>query len=101
MPKIDNQLLQNFLSDWPNIFEDLQISSVPVTYLESMQLEFADGRIWEFDIKEQLLLHDDVNVSNNLTETFQEYHTEIVKLNFKINVEKIKSSIEDQTKKLL
>jgi len=101
MPKIPIIPLQNFISEWPEVFEDLHMSAVPLIYLESIQFEFVDGRIWEINIKEQLSMFSDQNISNNLTETFREYHDEIVKLNVKVDVAKIKTDVIQQTRKLL
>lgn len=70
---------------------------MPVHYLESIRLEFGNGRIWEINIKEQLAnSHGDV-IANRLVETFAEYKEEIKKIDFKIDVERLKADIKNQS----
>jgi hypothetical protein len=70
---------------------------MPVHYLESIRLEFGNGRIWEINIKEQLAnSHSDI-VANKLVETFAEYKEDIKKIDFKIDVERLKKDIQNQS----
>ena len=74
---------------------------MPVHYLESIRLEFGNGRIWEINIAEQLSSsHSDI-IANRLVETFAEYKDEIKKIDFKVNVDKLKADIGQETKRIL
>jgi hypothetical protein len=73
------------------------MNTMPVHYLESIRLEFGNGRIWEINIKEQLAnSHSDI-VANKLVETFAEYKEDIKKIDFKIDIERLKIDITDQS----
>jgi hypothetical protein len=73
------------------------MNTMPVHYLESIRLEFGNGRIWEINIKEQLAnSHSDI-VANKLVETFAEYKEDIKKIDFKIDIERLKKDITDQS----
>jgi hypothetical protein len=73
------------------------MNTMPVHYLESIRLEFGNGRIWEINIKEQLAnSHSDI-VANKLVETFAEYKEDIKKIDFKIDVERLKKDIQNQS----
>jgi hypothetical protein len=73
------------------------MNTMPVHYLETIRLEFGNGRIWEINIKEQLAnSHSDV-VAGKLVETFAEYKEEIKKIDFKIDIERLKKDITDQS----
>jgi len=73
------------------------MNTMPVHYLESIRLEFGNGRIWEINIAEQLSSsHSDI-VANRLVETFAEYKEDIKKIDFKIDVEKLKKDIQNQS----
>lgn len=73
------------------------MNTMPVHYLETIRLEFGNGRIWEINIKEQLAnSHSDI-VANKLVETFAEYKEDIKKIDFKIDVERLKKDIKDQS----
>ena len=71
---------------------------MPVAYLETVHLEFANGRVWQIDVKEQLKDLDADAVATRLLDTLQEYKDEIKKIDFKVDVERLKKDIYDSTK---
>ena len=74
---------------------------MPVEYLEYVHLEFANGRVWQIDIKEQLKELESADVATRLLDTMSEYRADIVKLDFKIDIEKLKKDIGDSTGNIL
>ena len=74
---------------------------MPVAYLKSVRLEFNNGRIWEIDIQEQLGNATNDIVAEKLLDTFTEYKEEITKVDFTIDIQRLKQDITDKTKKLL
>lgn len=84
------------------MFEDLYMDTMPVAYVKVMILEFKDGRIWEIDIANQLAKGiDPDDVAKKLLETLTEYKDTIKSLDFKIDIEQLKSDIKKRTKKIL
>ena len=71
---------------------------MPVAYLEMVHLEFVNGRVWQIDIKEQMKALDADEIAAKLLETLQEYIDEIKKLDFKVDIERLKKDIGDSTK---
>ena len=74
---------------------------MPVEYLEYVHLEFANGRVWQINIKEQLRDSESSEVAARLIDTMSEYRADIVKLDFKVDIEKLKKDIGDSTKTML
>ncbi len=99
MPKKLFKQPNHLVKEWPEVFEDLYMNTMPVAYLEAIRLEFKNGRIWEINIKEQLSESHSQLIADKLVDTFQEYQEEISKIDFKIDVEKLKKDIEKETKK--
>ena len=91
---------KHLVQEWPEVFEDLYMNTMPVHYLEMIRLEFENGRIWEIDVREQLEHVSSDSIADKLIDTFQEYKEDIQKIDFKINIEKLKTDIEKQTKGL-
>jgi hypothetical protein len=89
---------RHLVKEWPEVFEDLYMNTMPVAYLEMVHLEFVNGRIWQIDIKEQMKDLDPDEIAAKLLETLQEYKDEIKKLDFKVDVERLKKDIGDSTK---
>jgi len=92
---------RHLVKEWPEIFEDLYMNTMPVAYLETVHLEFANGRVWQIDIKNQLSDEGAELIADKLLNTFQEYKDEIKKIDFKIDVERLKKDIADSTKAIL
>jgi hypothetical protein len=98
MPKPLFRPPKHLVQEWPEVFEDLYMNTMPVHYVEMIRLEFGNGRIWEINVKEQLAhSHSDI-IATKLIETFQEYKEEIKKIDFKVDVERLKIDIQHSTK---
>ena len=96
MPK-SFKLPTNLVNEWPEIFEGMYISTMPVEYLLSIKLEFHDGRIWEIAVDEQRSATKAQVIADKLTETLQEYAKDVRKVDFKVDVEKLKLDIKNST----
>jgi ribosomal protein S18 acetylase RimI-like enzyme len=92
---------KNLVNEWPEIFEDMYISTMPVEYLHSIKLEFHDGRVWEIAVDEQLTSLKSQAIADRLIETLYEYAEDVKKIDFKVNVEKLKTDIKKEIRKIL
>jgi hypothetical protein len=88
------------VKEWPEVFEDLYMNTMPVAYIDLIHLEFNDGRIWQIDVADQISESDPEVIAEKMLETLREYKDEIKKIDFKIDVEKLKKDIKNETKKL-
>lgn len=91
---------RHLVKEWPEVFEDLYMNTMPVAYLENVHLEFADGRVWEINIREQLNNTDPEDIADKLLNTLQEYRDEIKKIDFKVDVNQLKADLKNQTKNI-
>lgn len=89
---------RHLVKEWPEVFEDLYMNTMPVAYLERIHLEFADGRVWEINIKDELKKQEADLVADTLINTLQEYKEEIKKIDFKVDIDKLKKDIKDSSK---
>jgi hypothetical protein len=101
MPKKFFKPADHIIREWPEIFEDIYMSSIPVLYMHSVEIEFNDGRVWSISINEQLENNDADIVADKLVEAFREYQEEISNIIFKVDVEKLKSDITSSTSSFL
>jgi beta-mannanase len=76
------------------------MNTMPVAYLDVVHLEFANGRVWEINIKEQIISSDLDAIATRLLDTLQEYKDEIVKIDFKVDVNRLKKDIGNSTKSI-
>lgn len=91
---------RHLVKEWPEVFEDLYMNTMPVAYLINLRLEFNNGRIWEINIQEQLDNADAEAVASKLLETFQEYRNDIKKIDFQMDVERLKKDIKESSKNI-
>lgn len=91
---------RHLVKEWPEVFEDLYMNTMPVAYLDLITIEFNDGKIWEIDIANQLKDSDADTVCAKLADIMQEYKNSIAKMDFKIDVEKLKKDIKDEISKI-
>ena len=89
---------RHLVKEWPEVFEDLYMNTMPVAYLDHVHLAFADGRVWEINITEELKLHDPDFIATKLLDTLKAYKDEVTKIDFKVDVERLKKDIGDSTK---
>jgi hypothetical protein len=92
---------KHLIDEWPEVFKDLYMDTMPVAYVDKMIIHFTDGRIWEINIKEQLQKENSDAVAKKLLKTLSEYKDTIKNLDFKIDVELLKKDIQKKTKKIL
>jgi len=91
----------DLIKQWPEVFDDLYMNTMPVVYMINMVLEFKDGRIWEIDIQNQLGKIDPEVFSQKLLSMLEEYSPTIKKIDFKFDIEKLKNDIQRNTKNIL
>ncbi len=100
MPKKFFKPPTDLIKEWPEVFSDIYINTMPVEYVENIQLEFNNGGVWEIDIQSQLSEYEVDEISNKIMFAFHEYHEEISKISFKLDINKLKKDIETSTRKL-
>jgi hypothetical protein len=91
---------RHLVKEWPEVFEDLYMNTMPVAYLDSVRLDFTDGRVWEIDVKNELTKQTADGIADVLISTLQEYKDEIKKIDFKVDVERLKKDIKDSSKNI-
>ena len=92
---------EEFIKHWPEVFEDIYMSSMPIRYIHGIEIKFKDGRIWEIDITEQLPFAHEKEVVAKLMSALKEWAKDVKSINFNINIDKLKSEVEDQTKNIM
>ena len=101
MPK--NKLPPEVVSQWPEIFNDIEIKAVPIEYIHSVHVHFHDGKIWQIDIdKQQSSNKDAIDQIESSLETFlEQYDQEISHVDFRLNTSKVVEDIKKRTKSFM
>ncbi len=88
---------RHLVKEWPEVFEDLYMNTMPVAYLDLVHLEFLDGKIWEINIKQELESKTAEIIAETLLDTLQEYKDDIKKIDFKVDIQRLKLDIKSST----
>lgn len=100
MPKRFFKTPKGLVQEWPEVFEDLYMNTMPVEYLHSIRLEFTDGRIWEIDIEDHIHIVHSQSIADRLIQTLHEYSNEIKKIDFQIDIDRLKQDISNRSRDL-
>lgn len=99
MPRKSSKLPPEVINHWPEVFEDIDINVVPLEYLHSIRVSFADGKVWDIEIDKQKSAVDDLEKA--LDELFEQYRDVIENVDFRLDTERVKRDITNRTKKFL
>lgn len=92
---------KQLVREWPEVFEDLYMNTMPIAYLDLIHLEFANGRVWEIDVRDRLRGNTLEVVANQVLDTLKEYREEITKIDFKVDILRLKKDISSSTNSIL
>jgi hypothetical protein len=99
MPRLPFKSPEHLVAAWPEVFEDLYINTLSLAYIELIKLNFNDGRQWEIDLRANP--NSDLNLIEEMVlESFRVFEDEISKLEFKIDILKLKTDVENQSKNI-
>lgn len=97
--KPPKKLPKEVISHWPEVFKDINIDVVPLEYLHSIRIEFADGKLWEIAVNTDKTPPEELEKS--LEDLFEQYKDHIRNIDFRLNTQKVKSDIKARTSRFL
>ncbi len=101
MPKKYFKPPKDVIKEWPEVFEEIYMSSMPIKYIHGVELTFNDGRVWEIDLPEQLNLADEDAIIEKLSEGIRDFQEEIITINFQVDIDRLKQDIINLTQNIL
>jgi len=94
-----NKIPPEISDHWPEIFNDIEIKSVPIEYLRSLHIHFLDGKVWEINLEKNKRSNQSPNdIENSLEDLIEEYEDVIDTIDFRLDTEKVKNDITKRTK---
>jgi hypothetical protein len=88
-------------NSWPEVFNEIEIKSVPIEYLSSVQIHFVDGKTWEINIDKARKDNSEMDtgdIENSLDDLIEEYEDAIDTIDFRLDTAKVKRDITKRTK---
>ena len=86
---------------WPEVFGEITLNVVPLSYVHTIEITFKNDKIWEIDFKNNLKSHNWDNFEKEIKNIIAEYEDSIRSIDFKLDTDRIKKDVSRTTKKFL
>jgi len=74
---------------------------LPVEYMNMIIISFDDGTRWEIDIKDSKKRQTVEDIEISLNELFETYQDTIANIDFRMDMDKLRSDLQRRVKKFL
>ena len=91
----------DIVAKWPEVFKDIDIKAIPLQYLDSVSVKFANGKVWDIRLNEQGKADPHKQVEKSLKEMFHTYKSSIKNVDFKVDTDRLKTDIQKRTKQFM
>jgi deoxyadenosine/deoxycytidine kinase len=96
------KLPPEIVNHWPEVFNDVEIRSVPIDYINNINVFFNNGKIFTIDVRLERHKYEDTNsLEESLDSFFKQYDNVIKSIDFSIDTPKVKQDIQKRTKTFL
>jgi hypothetical protein len=94
-------LPKDVIDHWPEVFGDIKLNVLPISYLNAVLVNFKDGKTWEIRVTPQTRKAGWELFEKSLSELVKNYEDKIDNVDFKLDTEKVKKDIKKSTDKFL
>jgi hypothetical protein len=95
VPK-NKKLPPDVIDHWPEVFDEIDIDVIPIEYLDSVRVQFDDGKVWDIDVKSSRQ-KPNLDIESAIEDLFEEYADVITNIDFRLDTEKVKQDIKNRT----
>jgi hypothetical protein len=99
--KSGRKLPKDVIEHWPEVFSEVKLNVLPLTYLHTVLVNFKDGKIWEIKITNKTRQDGWKSFEKNLADLYKHYEDRIDNIDFKLDTERVKKDITKSTEKFL
>lgn len=89
-------LPDDVIAIWPEVFGEVSVRHVPLSYVNHIKVHFENGDIWKLDASN----YSGNNLDDDLEILLHDYKDEIVDMDFKIDAFRLKYDIQKFTAEL-
>ena len=101
MTNTGRPLPKDVIEHWPEVFGDVKLNVLPIRYLETVLVNFRDGKTWEIKITAKARREGWPSLEQSLSEICKTYEDSIDNIDFKLDTERVRKDIESSTQKFL
>jgi hypothetical protein len=90
-------LTKKFVKEWPEVLEGLNFQNLPIKYLNFINITLKNGISMTYDIQQELKKDTQRIVAKRMMKTIESHYTNIVTVDLKFDVERLKKDITQKT----
>ena len=95
------QLAQHFVAQWPEVLEGIELTRMPITYVDAVNIILKNNVTITVDIKASLKTMTREQTASMLKTYINKNFNNIKNVDLKFNVAKLKEDMENKTKAVL
>ena len=95
------QLTQDFVKEWPDVLEGLSFQSMPLKYIQWINIILKNNATIKLDIETELKTKSQKYVAGWIKQYIENNYKNIRTVDLKFDVLRLKEDMEDKTKKVL
>ena len=101
MTKTGKILPRDVIEHWPEVFADVELNVLPIRYLQTVLVNFKDGKTWEIKVTTKARREGWPAFQQSLSDLCKTYEGNIDNVDFKLDTERVRKDIEKSTQKFL
>ena len=87
--------------DWDDIFENLEMSFVPIEYVNRIIIKFDNNVTWDINVDDSRKKQPIEQIEESLDQLFEEYENQIVAIDYKLDLERVKKDLSKRVFRFL
>jgi hypothetical protein len=99
--KHGKSLPKDVIAHWPEVFGEVTLNVLPLRYLDSVLLNFKDGKVWEIKVTKKTRDAGWSQFEKSISELVRTYEERIDNVDFKLDTDRVKKDITKDTQKFL
>jgi hypothetical protein len=93
-------LPKDVIDRWPEVFGEIKLNVVPLSYLHAVKITFKNKKIWELELEKQATKNWE-SFEKEIREIITQYEDSIENIDFRLDTDRIKKDVTLYTKKFL
>lgn len=95
------QLAQHFVAQWPEVLEGIELTNMPINYVDSMEIILKNHITIKVDVRSSLKKTSKTQTAAMLKNYIQKNYSRIKTVDIKFNVAQLKKDMENKTAAVL
>ena len=95
------QLTQDFVKEWPDVLEGLSFQSMPIKYVQSINIILKNQVTLYMDVEKDLKTKSQLAVARALKKYINENYANIQTVDLKFDVPRLKEDMQSKTSRLM